>query len=174
MSWIFELPFGPNRAFLNRGGIGAKLLGEWQLSGSGTIMSGAPFTPIVRGAFTDVSQGVNGTLRADLTGQPIQIGNPGIAGWFNTAAFVVPPAGQFGDAGRNIIIGPGQVNFTMALDKNITLRESQAFDIRFAATNVFNTPVLTSIDATVNSPTFGRVIGAGSMRKIQMMLRYRF
>jgi hypothetical protein len=137
-------------------------------------MSGAPFTPVVRGAFTDVSQGVNGTLRADLTGKPIHTSNPGIAEWFNTAAFVVPPTGQFGDAGRDIIIGPGQVNFSMALDKNITLRESQAFDIRFAATNVFNTPVLTTIDTAVNSPTFGRVVGAGSMRKIQMMLRYRF
>ncbi|HZU23514.1 MAG TPA: TonB-dependent receptor, partial [Terriglobales bacterium] len=58
MSWIFEFPFGPNRAFLNKGGLAARLLGEWQVSGSGTIASGAPFTPIVRGAFSDVSQGV--------------------------------------------------------------------------------------------------------------------
>ncbi|MBV8206257.1 MAG: TonB-dependent receptor [Acidobacteria bacterium] len=173
-SWIFELPFGPNRAYLNKGGLAARLLGEWQLSGSGTIQSGAPFTPIVRGAFSDVSQGVNGTLRADLTGQSISLPNPTIAEWFNTAAFVIPPSGQFGNAGRNIIIGPGSVGFNMALDKNITLREAQAFDIRFAANNVFNTPVLTSIDTTVNSPTFGRVIGAGGMRQIQMLLRYRF
>jgi hypothetical protein len=174
MSWVFEFPFGPNREFLNKGGLAARLFGEWQVSGSGTISSGAPFTPIVRGAFTDVGQGVNGTLRANLTGQPIQLGNPTIAQWFNTAAFTVPVSGQFGDAGRNIITGPGQLNFSMALDKNITLRESQALDVRFAATNVFNTPVLTSIDTAVNSPTFGRVVGAGSMRKIQMMLRYRF
>src|SRR5205823_5328390 len=155
-------------------GLAAKLLGEWQVSGSGTISSGAPFTPIVRGAFTDVSQGVNGTLRGNLTGQRIQLGDPSIAEWFNTAAFTIPVAGQFGTAGRDVIIGPGQVNFSMALDKNITLKESQAFDVRFAATNVFNTPVLTTIDTAVNSPTFGRVVGAGSMRKIQMMLRYRF
>ena len=174
MNWVFEFPFGPNRTFLNKGGLAAKLLGEWQVSGTGTITSGSPFTPIVRGAFTDVSQGVNGTLRANLTSQPIQIGDPTIAEWFNTAAFTLPATGEFGTAGRDAIIGPGEVNFSMALDKNITLRESQAFDIRFAATNVFNTPVLSTIDTTVNSPTFGRVIGAGSMRKIQMMLRYRF
>lgn len=174
MNWTFELPFGTNRTFLNKGGVAAKLLGEWQLSGSGSILSGTPFTPIVRGAFTDVSSGVNGTLRANYNGVPIAISDPTVAEWFNTAAFTIPAIGQYGNAGRNTIAGPGQVLFNMALDKNITVRESQGLDIRFSATNAFNTPVFTTIDSAVNSPTFGRVVGAGSMRKITMQLRYRF
>ena len=56
---------------------------------------------------TDVARGTNGTLRANYNGAQVQLANPTIDRFFNTTAFSVPPAGTFGNAARNMIIGPG-------------------------------------------------------------------
>ena len=133
-----------------------------------------PFTARVLGSFTDVASGVNGTLRANATGQPVSLSDPTVAEWFNTAAFVIPPAGTFGDAGRNTIEGPHTFSVNMAIAQTFTMGDTKGFEVRLQATNVFNNPQFTSIDTVVNSPTFGRVVGVGGMRKLQFLARYRF
>jgi len=117
---------------------------------------------------------VNGTLRANVTGQGVTLADPSTASWFNTGAFVVPPPGTFGDAGRNTVIGPGMVLVNMSLIKNIALGRPKTLSIRIQANNVFNTPPLTGIDTVVNSPTYGQVVQVGSMRSIQIQTRFRF
>lgn len=172
-NWIFELPFGANKQFFPNGA-GAHLLGGWQWSGDFTIASGLPFTPRVLGSFTDVSSGVNGTLRADSTGAPIALANPTTKEWFNTAAFVAPPAGQFGNAGRNIVYGPGQVTVNMALSKTFQVKEFRALELRVQANNIFNTVQFTTINTFVNSPTYGEVTATGNTRRLSMIARFRF
>jgi hypothetical protein len=172
--WLWELPFGPQRRWLNNPNLASRLLGNWQWSGDWTIGSGLPFTPRILGSLTDVNSGVNGTLRPDVTGQPVALSNPTINQWFNTAAFVAPPLGQYGDARRNSIIGPGQLIFDMALTKVIPLKESRNLELRMQASNVFNRPQLQTIDTVLNSPTFGQVTGVGAMRTILMIARFRF
>ncbi|HEX4379878.1 MAG TPA: TonB-dependent receptor, partial [Candidatus Acidoferrum sp.] len=114
-NWIAELPFGENHRYLQRGPL-SHILNAWSLSGDFTIASGLWYTPRVLGNSLDIDRGVSGSLRADVTGAPITIGNPSASEWFNTAAFCSPstsagttntcvnPNGTaFGDAGRNII-----------------------------------------------------------------------
>jgi hypothetical protein len=172
--WLWELPFGPQRRWLNGGGLVSGILGNWQWSGDWTIASGLPFTPRILGSLTDVNSGVNGTLRPDVTGVPVALSNPSINEWFNTAAFVAPPLGQYGDARRNSIIGPGQLVFDMSLTKVIPMRESRNLELRMQASNVFNRPQYQTIDTVLNSPTFGQVVGVGAMRTILMVARFRF
>jgi len=100
--------------------------------------------------------------------------NPSIAEWFNTSAFVATPGGQYGDARRNIIIGPGTHSFDMAITKMFPLKESRVLEFRAQATNVFNMPQYTTIDTVVDSPTFGRVTAVGAMRQITLTSRFRF
>src|SRR5208282_6457608 len=69
--YLWELPFGHEKRWLTGPGIARDVLGDWQWSGDWTIGSGFPFTPRVLGSFTDVNSGVNGTLRANVTGQPV-------------------------------------------------------------------------------------------------------
>jgi hypothetical protein len=102
------------------------------------------------------------------------LGNPTIGEWFNTAAFVIPPAGQFGDARRNIIRGPGQFSFGMSVSKTLLAKDTRALELRISANNVFNQPQYTTIDTILNSPTFGQVTNVGSMRKVTLSARYRF
>jgi len=180
-NWIYDLPFGDNRRFISKGAA-SHILGDWQWSGDFTIGSGLYFTPRVLGGALDIGRGVSGSLRANaVTGQSISISDPTTLKWFNTAAFCAPsatctnPGGSgFGDAGRNIIEGPGQVSMNMSLNKTITIKESRALDLRFTANNVFNTVHFTSINTVVNSFTFGEVTGTGSMRRVTMQARFRF
>jgi hypothetical protein len=186
--FLGELPFGHDKRWLSEATPWRAIFGDWQFSGDWTIASGLPFTPRVLGA--DVRSGTTGTIRANVVpGSSIGISNPGIQQWFNTAAFQAPasladcsnptinPLGLpcvYGDARRNSIIGPGSLLFDMALTKVFPMQEGRMLEFRASATNVFNRPQLSSIDTTLNSPTFGRVIGVGAMRTIQLTARFRF
>src|SRR5579872_1746072 len=178
--FLFELPFGHERRWLSNATAWRAIFGDWQWSGDWTIASGLPFTPRILGDSADIQSGTNGTLRPDLTGQPIALSNPSIREWFNTGAFVSPPTNssgavtQYGNARRNSIIGPGTHVADMAFTKVIPLRESRVLEFRSQLTNVFNTPQYTTLDTNLNSPTFGQVVGVGSMRTVLMSARFRF
>lgn len=158
------------------------IFGSWQWSGDFTVGSGLYFTPRVLGGGLDISRGVSGSLRANaVTGQSVALSNPTTAEWFNTAAFCAPgptcvnqAGAAFGDAGRNIIEGPGQVTLDMALNKTFQIKDFRALDLRFSASNVFNNVHFTSINTVVNSLTFGEVTGTGTMRRVTMTARFRF
>jgi hypothetical protein len=173
--YLWELPFGHDKRWLSRNSAMRAIFGDWQWSGDWTFASGLPFTPRLLGNFEDVNRGSNGTLRPDMVpGQSLDIANPSIGMWFNTAAFVAPPVGQYGDARRNSIIGPDSNVFDMAFTKIIPLKESRVLEFRAQATNIFNMPNYSSIDTVVNSPTFGRVTAVGALRQITMTARFRF
>ena len=172
--YLWELPFGHDKHWLNQEGVMRDVFGDWQWSGDWSIASGFWFTPRVVGNFADVNRGTNGTLRANVTGQQVSLSNPTVTEWFNTAAFVTPPSGQFGDARRNSIEGPGSVSFNMALSKTFPMKESRALEFRAQSSNVFNAPQFTSINTNVGSLTYGQVTNTGSMRSMQLSARYRF
>ena len=180
-NWIYDLPFGDGRRFVTRGPL-SHALGGWQWSGDFTIASGFYYTPRVLGATLDITRGVSGSLRANLIpGSSIKVANPTTAEWFNTAAFCAPGPGCvgtagpiYGDAGRNIIEGPAQFTFDMALSKTITIRESRALELRMQASNIFNTPYFSSVNTVVNSLTFGQVTSVSNMRRLTMVARFRF
>jgi hypothetical protein len=174
--YLWELPFGHDKRWLNGNTPQRAIFGDWQWSGDWTIASGLPFTPRFVGSPCNLETGTNGTLRPNLVpGQSISLSNRSIDEWFNTAAFdATPPCGSYGNARRNSIIGPGTLLFDMAFTKVIPLKESRVLEFRAQATNVFNTPNYSSIDTSVTSPTFGRVTGVGGMRQITMTARFRF
>jgi len=110
---LWELPFGHERRWLS-GKTPLRAVWELELERRLDHASGLPFTPRILGNTLNVSQGVNGTQRADVVpGQPVTVPDPLIAEWFNTAAFVAP-SGVFGDARRNSIEGPGSRLFDMS------------------------------------------------------------
>jgi hypothetical protein len=187
-NWIYDMPFGENRRFLQKGFL-SHVLSDWQWSGSFTVASGLPNTIRVLGDTLDIDRGVSGSLRANLIpGESLYIGTPTTKEWFNTAAFCQPETtagnplstcinpgdSSFGDAGRNIVEGPWQVSLNMSLNKSITIKEYRSLDLRITANNVFNMVYFTSLGTTVNSITFGEVTGAGAMRRITVQARFRF
>lgn len=173
--YLWELPFGHDKRWLTGNTPWRAVLGDWQWSGDWTFASGLPFTPRVLNDISDVNRGSNGSLRADLVpGQSVSLPNPTALRWFNTAAYVVPPTGQFGNARRNSIIGPGSKVFDMAFTKDIPMKESRVLEFRGQASNIFNMVNYSSIDTSVTSTTFGRVTAAGAMRQFTITARFRF
>jgi len=173
--YLWELPFGHDKRWLTGNTPLRAILGDWQWSGDWTIASGLPFTPRFVGSSCEVNGGTNGTLRPDLVpGESIQLSNPSIGEWFNTAAFAAAPNCQYGNARRNSIIGPGSKVFDMAFTKIVPLKESRVLEFRAQATNIFNIPNYSGIDTSVTSLTFGRVTGVGAMRQFTITSRFRF
>ena len=172
--FTYELPFGANKRWLT-GGASAALFGNWSLNGTLQLASGTPLTPRVVGNISDVARGINGTLRANYNGEPIAVSDPTATLFFNTAAFSIPAPGTFGNAGRNIIIGPGTSNLNLGLTRNINFGQAnRGLSIQILASNLLNDVQFASVDTNFNSPTFGYVTGVRAMRRLQILTRFRF
>jgi len=174
LDYNFELPFGTNREFLSQNGILKTMFGDWQFNGTWNIASGNPATARVLGSFADVARGSNGSLRANSTGLPVDISNPDVGQWFNTAAFTQPAPGQFGNVGRNTIRGPAQITANLSVNKTFPFENGRSLNVRAQASNWLNMAQFRGIDTTVNSPSFGRVTSAAAMRRIQIVARFNF
>ena len=81
-----------------------RVVGGWQLGSIVTWRSGFPVNPTagVNRANTNIAND-----RPDATGQSISLATPTTDQWFNTAAFALQPIYNFGNAGRNTVLGPG-------------------------------------------------------------------
>jgi outer membrane receptor protein involved in Fe transport len=159
----------PNRGFLN------PVLGHWQTSGIITLQDGTPVTPIYA-AYDGANAGT--TNRPNVVpGQRIALpaSQRTASNWFNTNAFSTPAPLTFGDAGRNIIIGPGNVVFDLALDRRFTVTERSHIEFRSEFFNAFNHPNW-GIPGTYAdfAPFFGNILGSGPPRRIQLALRFEF
>lgn len=177
-NYTLELPFGPNRAFLSKGGVLARIFDNFSLSGSINIGSGFYFTPRYDGSAAEASSGSDYTQRPNrVFTQPIK-GSGRLGQFFNPAAFAAPTviAGitQFGTASRNSIQGPGQLNTRTALSRTVPLGDTRSFEARVEAVNLFNTVQYNGINTTVNNANFGQVTSAAPMRTLSVTARYRF
>ena len=66
-NWIIELPFGPNRAFLNKGGVWRKIMDGYSISGNFTFATGNFATPSYSGTAAEIAAG-RGQLAAAQPG----------------------------------------------------------------------------------------------------------
>jgi hypothetical protein len=169
MSYVYQLPF-----FAGRHGFAKAALGGWQISGISTFESGAPMDT----SFGGDPAGVGGTnYRPNVSGNP-NTGSRTQAEWFNTAVFSGLAPGTFGDAGRNILIGPGTNNWDISLFKNfegiIGGRESTRLQFRAESYNAFNHTQFTGVNTTFNSGAFGVVTSARDARSLQLALKLYF
>jgi hypothetical protein len=159
------------------------VLGNWQLNGIVTAMTGTPFTVFDS---NDVSlQGQAPEISGFSSNRPNVIGNPNsgprtTAEWFNTAAFqkLEPdPLGRFevfGDEGRNALQGPGYVDWDLSALKNIRLTESKELQFRGELFNVLNHTNFRLPVSDIESPTFGQIQSDVSPRVIQVALKVLF
>jgi hypothetical protein len=184
---VIELPFGRGKHFLNHANEATDLLlGGWQLNSITTLHGGRPFNVV-----SDSSNTVYPGLRPNLVGNP-GLSKRTLSAWFNTSAFSVP-TGQAtstgpgktlitGDAGRNILFGPGYTNEDVSLFKVISLPHEMKFQVRVEAFNALNTGRFGQPDGdlkhlgTAGHPgSFGAITsGGGAQRIMQFGGRFVF
>ncbi len=178
VSYSYDLPFGEGRRFLNdRGWLTAALTG-WETYGIVTLQTGRPFTVALLSDIDNSGTGRSGlgfgaNDRPDVVGDPV-LDNPTPERWFNTSAFVFSPRGTFGNAGRNILDGPGYQNVNASLVKNTALTERLNLQLRAEVFNLFNHPNFNLPDNFLGSPSFGRVTSAREPRHIQFGVKVLF
>jgi Carboxypeptidase regulatory-like domain len=191
---VAELPFGKNKPFLNHG-FGSVLAGGWQLASIFSFQTGRPFT------VTDAASNNSGSFQSG--DRPNVIANPNAAAdtktgapthtvkeWFNVNAFQLAPSfsaaknglpatqGQFGNSGRNTVIGPRYTDIDLTLSRSFPIYERFAGQFRADAFNVLNHPnffnPLTQGAQFGSGSAFGTVTQANDNREFQFSLRLSF
>jgi hypothetical protein len=177
-TYLFELPFGPDKAWVTSG-VGSHILEGFSVSGSFDFATGSWLSPGFEPTSQSVECGNTTGLRPNLTGQSVTDGGGSLRRWFNTAAYSTPGntpgfCDYFGNAPRNSILGPGTVSNNMSLSKTMSMGETRSMEIRATIDNVFNTVQYSGVNTTEGSPTFGEVNSVKEMRSFQFMARFRF
>jgi hypothetical protein len=161
------------------------VFGGWNISGVTSFSSGAPFTPGFSTTYTTDITGSSEGARIDVVGDPrLDKGQKTFARNFNTAAFALPSVRSFGNAGVNILVGPGNNNWDLSLRKQIPLGlgEGRYLQFRAEAYNAFNHTQFKTLDtaarfdqtrAQVNG-NFGAFTAARDGRVISFTLRLHF
>lgn len=168
-SFLYELPVFRGRQWY------ARLAGGWELGGIIIASTGSPFT-VITGRDNSLS-GI-GNDRPDIVGDwKLATGrsrDERLGQYFRTAAFRQNAPITFGNAGRNIISGPGSLSLDTSLSKSFRLAEAHRLQLRFDAFNLPNRPNFGDPNTTVTSPAFGRILSAGGGRVLQVSAKYLF
>jgi hypothetical protein len=175
MNYIYNLPF-----FEHSSNLAARTaLGGWQFSGVTVWQSGTPQYIYYTGATDTVGLGGGTTNRPDLVA-PVSYPRKRLA-WFNTASFANPtppwnggPNDGFGNAGKDVVVGPGLANFNWSLFKTITFKEGIGLELRFEYFNVFNHTQFNNIDQNSGDSNFGQVTTAYDPRTLQLGGKFHF
>ncbi|MFN3326924.1 MAG: carboxypeptidase regulatory-like domain-containing protein [Bryobacteraceae bacterium] len=174
LGYVYELPFGRGRQFLNRNRILDHAFGGWEVSGITTLQAGFPLTP---------GNNINTcACGPGVQNRPNVSGNPNLAKsertmnrWFDTSVFSSPAQWTIGDAGRGLVWGPGLANWDMTVSKFFNFTERYRLQVRAEAYNLSNTPYFANPNTTAGAGVFGRITAVQNQpRLMQMALRFHF
>jgi carboxypeptidase family protein len=142
-NWIYELPWGAQRAW-----------GGWQLSGILYLRSGLPIT--ITQSQSMLSTGITNN-RPNTICDPA-LSSPTIDKWFNTSCFqqTADASGTFGSTSRNSVRGPGQFNIDISVIKNTRLAHVDS-ELRIEAFNVLNHPQFANPNGQLGNAAFGTI-----------------
>jgi len=162
-----------------------QVLGNWQVNGIVSAMTGTPFTVFdgndfsVQGSAPEIS-GFFSNRPNVVAGQDPNAGPKTTSNWLNPNAFQRitqdpnSPVQQFGSAGRNIAQGPGYTDWDFSLFKNIRVTESKQLQFRAEFFNILNHTNFRNPDSDMNSQTFNQILEAQPPRLIQFALKFMF
>jgi Carboxypeptidase regulatory-like domain/TonB dependent receptor-like, beta-barrel len=189
INYAYELPFGQGKHFgRNATGVVNQIIGNWQVAGITTAQTGNWFT--ITDSVSNVSTSDGGGVVGYYEVRPNVIGNPNgkpcVAGTvINTCAFADNTTFfTFGNAGRNIVRGPGFQNWDFSVFKLFPIREQMHLEFRAEFFNIWNhvNPLLGPAGAIseepqaveFGTPQFGFPQAARDPRFIQFALKFYF
>jgi len=171
----YQLPFGRGRRIDPGSSWANALVGGWQLNLIFTSQAGLPFTPTLANPVANA-----GASRPDRRSSG-RLSNPTPDRWFDisfntpNAAWATPAQFTYGNGGRNILTGPGRVNFDFSLFKEFPISERYRLQFRSEFFNLFNTPQRDLPNSVIGSPNAGIISDiVGPPRDIQFALKLAF
>ena len=173
MSWVYQ---SPRVGWF--GWLGKEVLSGWQLNGIMQARSGHSMNVL---SGTDSNDDSISEDRPNVVGSPNITTNQTraqeIAEFFNPAAFAKVPAGvPFGNAGRNVLLGPNAVTWNATATKDFPLpgREGMRLQLRTEFFNLFNQVNFSDPNVTLSSTGFGKITGSAAARMLQFGLKLYF
>ena len=169
VSYLWELPFGKGKTFLNHGGPIDWILGNWQTNGILTAQTGLPFSPVLQTSTTNTGTSSRPDIIAPVT-------YPGtLQQWFSVSSYGIPAQYTYGDAGRDTLRGPHRTNLDLSLFKNFVIKEQTRFEFRAEAFNVLNHPQFGLPNPNIGNGQAGTITSiVGNPRQLQMGIRFQF
>jgi hypothetical protein len=174
-NFIYDLPFGKGKRFMNSGGVASRILGDWQMNSVLTFRTGPPVT-----LGTNACVGTFGTCQPDVVAgkdpKNAPAGGRRPEQWFDTTAVVAPKPGTPGNLGIQSNNVPGQRSVDLSLFKDFRFTERMKMQFRSEAFNIGNTAQWAQPNLTQGDPAFGTISGtqANSQRHVQFALRFMF
>lgn len=169
-SVVYQLPFGRGQRYLQSGPV-SWVLGGWQLGGIVSLYSGFP----IPHTFNVNNQNL-GSVRGDYLRSPnLPSSERTIDRWFDTGFVVASQPGVFSNAGRNLIVSPGQKNLDVMVARDFAMPwEGHEVQFRFESFNFTNTPNFGRPNTAVGGASAGEITSAADPRRIQFGLKYVF
>ncbi len=156
---VWQIPVGKGRHYLSSApSVVDYVLGGWQLYWIGYLQSGFFFTPTFSGSDPSNTNTVGGRPDRICNGN-LPASQRNVNRWFDPSCFVVPPAGRFGNAGSNILEGPGYNMQDVSVSKTFNLTERFRFTLTGAAANALNHANFLNPSANISAPGSVGVIG---------------
>jgi hypothetical protein len=182
---IAELPFGKGRRWLNEGGFFAAVLGGWQVNNLLSFYSGTPFNVTASG--TSLNSPGNLQMADRVTDVVKILGGvgPGTP-YFDPLAFRPVTEARFGNAGYNVLRGPGYANWDLGVFRQFQFGDRADLQIRAEAFNVTNTGHFNNPGANVSNLQlnpdgsvrdlngFAEITGAYGERQVRLGIRLGF
>ncbi len=160
----YLLPFGKGRKWMTGGGFAEYVFGGWQFNGIFLFQTGLPFTPTLNAPTVNTGTGSRPNRIGDGT-----LSDPTVDRWFDTSAFATPAQFTYGDAGRNILYGPGRRNFDLSLFKEFGVSERVKLQFRAECFNCLNTPQFDLPNAAIGAGNAGTITAiVGTPRQLQL------
>ncbi len=169
LNYLWQLP-SP------RQGVAKAVLGGWQSSAIVTWQKGFPLN-ITSGGDYSYSLPEVGNDQAQVISPPQYTQgstSAKLAQWFTTSSFGAPAPNSFGNAGRNILIGPGTFNIDFAAHKVFKISERMNLQFRAEFFNFLNHPQFNNPDTGLADSTFGQITTARDPRIVQGALKLVF
>jgi hypothetical protein len=168
-SFVYDIPF-----FAGANPVMRAIFGNWQMNGIVTAQGGFPFN-VTYGTDTANTSG-GGTNRPNVVGKAsADCGHGHLVGCIDATAFAAPTLYNYGNAGRNLLRGPGLVNVDYSVFKNFPIKERLRIQFRTEFFNFFNHPNFSNPSATFGTASFGNITSTTTEnRDIQFGLRIIF
>ena len=154
---------------------------KWQTNGIVTIQTGFPIINVTTGTDT-ANTAASGPYRPSLVNPPsANCGRGHLIGCIDATAFTVadlypinPTNFAYGNAGRNLLTGPGSQTVNFSIFKNFAIKESFRLQIRMETFGLFNHTNFQNPSSTINTSSFGNITSASGNRNIQIGAKLQF
>jgi hypothetical protein len=177
MAGQYALPVGRGQRYLNQGPA-SYILGNWQMNTPIQLRSGQPYNLAISGDIANIQAPASASwfsyMRPNVVGNP-KLAHPTRNEWYNTAAFVSPATGTYGNSGTNSLSSAHVSEMDMSLFKNFPIGEQWSLKFRAEVFNIFNFQNYGVPDDNISDPTAGVITNnVTTPRELQLGVHLTF